>query len=176
MMVSFRNELRSIIIVIGRTSVINQTDSKLAAYPVTIIVRDPRENAKKCSILPLAGRGDIQIFTYPPTDLPSLDGYVRLAADGPQLSDPDRSCGILLLDGSWRSAGKMTRDFQHVPPRSLSGWRTAYPRVSKLGTDPDNGLASVEALYIAYHLLGRPTDGLLDHYHWAKQFLELNGL
>jgi pre-rRNA-processing protein TSR3 len=48
--------------------------------------------------------------------------------------------------------------------------------VSKLGTDPDNGLASVEALYLAHHILGRPVEGLLDHYHWAAEFLELNGL
>ena len=63
-----------------------------------------------------------------------------------------------------------------VPPRSLGGWQTAYPRVSKLGTDPDNGLASIEALYLAYHILGRPTDGLLDHYRWAQGFLEANEL
>jgi pre-rRNA-processing protein TSR3 len=63
-----------------------------------------------------------------------------------------------------------------VPPRSLHGYRTAYPRISKRGTDPDNGLASVEALFLAYHILGRPTTGLLDHYHWAGEFLRLNGL
>jgi pre-rRNA-processing protein TSR3 len=69
----------------------------------------------------------------------------------------------------------MTRDFVGVSPRSLHGWRTAYPRVSKLGTDPDNGLASIEALFVAYHLLGRPTDGLLEHYHWADEFRRTNG-
>jgi pre-rRNA-processing protein TSR3 len=148
----------------------------MSAEPITIIVRNPRENPRKCSVLPLVGRADIQIFTYPPQNLPTLQGYVRLAADGPELSSADRACGILLLDGSWRSASRMIRDFEHVPPRSLHGWKTAYPRVSKHGTDPGNGLASVEALYVAYHLLGRPTEGLLDQYYWAKQFLELNGL
>ena len=62
------------------------------------------------------------------------------------------------------------------PPRSLSGYRTAYPRVSKRGSDPDNGLASIEALYLAYHILGRPTDELLDSYRWAAEFVALNGL
>jgi pre-rRNA-processing protein TSR3 len=81
-----------------------------------------------------------------------------------------------LLDGSWRAADKMVARFEAVPPRSLHGWQTAYPRVSKLGTDPDNGLASIEALYLAYHILGRPTAGLLDHYHWAREFLEANKL
>ena len=69
----------------------------------------------------------------------------------------------------------MTRDFADVEPRSLSGWKTAYPRVSRLGTDPDNGLASVEALTSRYHLLGLPTAGLLDHYRWAGEFLAANG-
>jgi pre-rRNA-processing protein TSR3 len=143
---------------------------------MTIIVRHPRENPKKCSILPLQGRDDVRILTYPLSDPPSFAGYIRLAAEGPALGDADRAAGILLLDGSWRSAGKMIAQFEAVPPRSLAGWQTAYPRVSKQGTDPANGLASIEALFIAYRLLGRPTVGLLDHYRWADQFLELNGL
>lgn len=143
---------------------------------LTIIVRDPKENPKKCSVLPLKGRSDLQFFTFPATGLPSLEGYIRLAAKGPALSREDQDRGILLLDGSWRSAGKMNRQFEAVPARSLTGWKTAYPRVSHLGTDPDNGLATVEALFVVYHLLGRPTAGLLDHYHWKAEFLELNGL
>ena len=70
----------------------------------------------------------------------------------------------------------MTQAFAHVPARSLRGYQTAYPRVSKLGTDPDNSLASIEALFLAYYILGRPTEGLLDHYHWASEFLRLNDL
>jgi pre-rRNA-processing protein TSR3 len=147
-----------------------------ATYPATLIVRHPRENPRKCSILPLSGRSDLQFLTYPVRQRPPLAGYVRLAAEGPTLSRDDADQGLLLLDGSWRWAGEMTRAFLDVPPRSLQGFRTAYPRVSKLGTDPDNGLASVEALYLAYHLLGRPTAGLLDHYRWKEEFLRLNQL
>jgi rRNA small subunit aminocarboxypropyltransferase len=145
-------------------------------FPPTLIVRHPRENPRKCSVLPLRGRPDIVLLEYPVPERPDLAGYVRLAAEGPELSAADAECGILLLDGSWRRAGAMTRDFVDVRPRALHGYRTAYPRVSKLGTDPDNGLASVEALFLAYRVLGRPTDGLLDHYHWTEEFLELNGL
>jgi pre-rRNA-processing protein TSR3 len=47
----------------------------------------------------------------------------------------------------------------------------ADPRVSKLSQDPSSGLASVEALYCARLLQGRPTHGLLDHYHWKDTFL-----
>jgi pre-rRNA-processing protein TSR3 len=144
------------------------------SFPPTIVVRHKKENPKKCTILPLKGRADIVFYHHPVSELPDLTNYVRLAADGPPLGPDDRERGILLLDGSWRRADEMTRAFEHVAPRSLSGYVTAYPRVSKLGTDPDNGLASIEALYIAYRLLGRPTTGLLDHYHWAERFLELN--
>jgi pre-rRNA-processing protein TSR3 len=146
------------------------------SHPPTIIVRHPAENPRKCSVLPLRGRGDIVFLNYPVGRRPDLSNYVRLAADGPPLTAEDADRGVLLLDGSWRWASSMTRDFADVPPRSLSGWKTAYPRVSKLGTDPDNGLASIEALYLAYHILGRPTEGLLDHYRWAAEFVEMNGL
>ena len=145
-------------------------------YPPTVIVRHSRENPRKCSVLPLRGRADLTFLPYPVRQRPPLDGYVRLAADGPPLTAADAGLGLLLFDGSWRWAAAMTRDFADVPPRSLHGWRTAYPRTSKLGTDPDNGLASVEALFLAYHLTGRPTDGLLDHYRWAAEFLRANGL
>lgn len=145
-------------------------------YPPTIIVRHPNENPRKCSILPLRGRPDLRFLTYPVNDPPPLDGYVRLAAEGPELSPADAACGLLLLDGSWRWAGVMNRAFPDVPPRALLAWRTAYPRVSRQGTDPDNGLASVEALAAAYHILGRPIEGLLDHYRWREDFLKLNGL
>jgi pre-rRNA-processing protein TSR3 len=145
-------------------------------YPPTVIVRHPAENPRKCSVLPLRGRADVVFLSFPARQRPALGGYVRLAAEGPLLSAADAAAGVLLLDGSWRWAAAMERDFADVPPRSLAGWRTAYPRVSKLGTDPDNGLASVEALFLAHHLLGRPTDGLLAHYRWADEFLAANGL
>lgn len=146
------------------------------AIPLTVIVRHQAENRKKCSIWPLRDRPDLLILPYPLKSRPDLTGYIRLAAEGSELSEEDAAAGVLLLDGSWRWAGSMERDFSDIPPRSLHGYRTAYPRVSKQGTDPDNGLASVEALYLAYHILGRDTSGLLDHYYWAEDFLSVNGL
>jgi pre-rRNA-processing protein TSR3 len=146
------------------------------AYPPTIIVRHPKENPRKCTVLPLKGRLDIILLKHPIAQPPDLRSYVRLAAEGPELSVVDEKCGLLLLDGSWRWADVMNRDFASVPSRSLHGYRTAYPRVSKRGTDPENGLASVEALFIAYRLLHRPAEGLLAHYRWADEFLRLNGL
>jgi pre-rRNA-processing protein TSR3 len=113
-------------------------------------------------------------LSYPVLQPPSLHDYVRLAADARELSLEDAERGLLLLDASWQRAEQMNRAFLDVPPRCLRGYRTAYPRKSKRGTDPENGLASIEALFLAYHILGRPMAGLLDHYHWADEFLRLN--
>ena len=62
----------------------------MSPVPITIIVRHPKENPKKCSVVPLKSRSDIQFVGYPTKHLPALDGYVRLAADGPELSIADR--------------------------------------------------------------------------------------
>jgi pre-rRNA-processing protein TSR3 len=145
-------------------------------FPPTYIVRHTHENPKKCTILPLRGRPDLVFLAHPVQEHPDLAGYIRLAAEGPPLTVADAACGILLLDASWRWAEAMTRQYLDIPPRSLKGFQTAYPRISKRGTDPDNGLASVEALYVAYHILHRPTEGLLDHYRWAVEFLRANEL
>jgi pre-rRNA-processing protein TSR3 len=144
------------------------------SYPPTVIVRSPRENPKKCSVLPLRGRADVVFLTYPLAQPHTLPGYVRLAAEGEELSPDDADRGLLLLDASWRWAEAMNQTFLDVPARALHGYQTAYPRRSKRGTDPENGLASIEALFLAYHILGRPTGGLLDHYRWADEFLRRN--
>jgi pre-rRNA-processing protein TSR3 len=140
-----------------------------------MIIVHPKENRAKCSLEPLRGRIDLRFLTYSSKRSVELPGYLRLSVDGPALSMADCAMGIVLLDGAWRHAAKMQQHFSDLPPRSLTGFRTAYPRVSKLFQDPIEGLASIEALYIAYRILGRPTDGLLDCYRWREQFLRLNG-
>ncbi len=147
----------------------------MSTWPITIVVRHPRERPQKCSILPLRGRPDFLFLDYPLKELPDLTGYVRLAPEGPPLTAEDAGRGLLILDGSWRWTGVMTKAFAAATPRSLQGIRTAYPRVSKMYDDPTGGLATIEAVYVAHRLLGRPTAGLLDHYRWAEEFLRLNG-
>ena len=112
----------------------------------------------------------------PLTSREPLPGYVQLGIEGPLLSDADTESGLLVLDATWRLAERMHKaQFSDVPMRSLPAWKTAYPRVSKNFDDPADGLATIEALYIAYQILGRDTTGLLDHYHWREQFLQANG-
>jgi pre-rRNA-processing protein TSR3 len=49
--------------------------------------------------------------------------------------------------------------------------RTAYPRTSRVFEDPPQGLASIEAVYVARRILGDDDPSLLDGYHWKQAFL-----
>lgn len=145
--------------------------------PPTIILRHRRENLKKCSLRGLETREDIRFFSYPKGSLPLLDGYIMLSLEGPLLSREDSGRGLFLLDATWRYAEVMQRYVLKDQPalinRSLPAHvRTAYPRRQEDCADPERGLASVEALYVAYLLMGRDANGLLDGYHWKDQFLE----
>jgi rRNA small subunit aminocarboxypropyltransferase len=141
--------------------------------PPTVIVVHPRERRKKCTVRALRQRDGFVFCNFPRMPY-ELAGYVRLCLGGPLLSEADASCGLLVLDGTWRHVQPMERTFAAIPIRSLPPVITAYPRTSKVSTDPDGGLATIEAIYAAYRLLGRDTAGLLDHYHWAAEFVESN--
>jgi len=149
-------------------------------FPPTIILRHKHENLKKCSLRGLETRPDCRFFSYPKQKLPDLTNYVLLSLEGPLLSPADSNSGIFLIDGTWRYASLM---YSQLPKprlfqlRSLPVYiQTAYPRRQEDCAEPARGLASVEALYLAYHLTGRPTRGLLDHYHWKEAFLKKNNL
>jgi pre-rRNA-processing protein TSR3 len=141
--------------------------------PPTVIVFHPRERRAKCSVRPLRGRPDLAFCNYPHMPF-QLEGYVRLGLGGPLLGPTDAACGLLVLDGTWRHVRPMERTHAAIPIRSLPPLVTAYPRTSKVRTDPDGGLATIEAIYAAYRLLGRDTAGLLDCYHWADEFVTQN--
>ena len=147
----------------------------MTMFPPTVIVIHPREKRSKCSVEPLRGRNDFLFHRFPEQYTGSLNGYVRLGIGGPVISEADAASGLLVLDGTWKLAAKMEPFYANVPVRSLPEIRTAYPRVSKVYDDPSGGLATIEAIYAAYRLLGRDTRGLLDKYYWAVPFLDLNG-
>src|SRR5436190_5429400 len=115
-------------------------------FPPTVIVVHPKERRSKCSVQPLRGRDGFVFWKYPRRGSESLDGYVRLGLGGPQLTPADAERGLLILDGTWRYAAAMERDYAELPVRSLGAWETAYPRTSKLFEDPAAGLATIEAL------------------------------
>jgi len=150
------------------------------SFTPTIILRHRRENLNKCSLKGLETRSDMLFFPYPNPPPLVLSGYLMLTLDAPPLTREDASYGILLLDATWRYACVMARNLPNASQlihRSLpSSLQTAYPRRQLDCPDPERGLASIEALYSAYAILGRDTTGLLDNYHWRESFLEKNTL
>ncbi len=155
---------------------------KTQRIPPTIIWRHRKENLKKCSLSGLERRSDLLFFTYPRHSLPDMHGYVVLDLDRdcPILSVDDCSRGLFILDATWRYAGAMSKAaepfLEGTVKRSLpKTLRTAYPRRQEDCPDPGRGLASVEALFASYSILGRDTTGLLDHYYWKESFLAING-
>lgn len=143
-------------------------------FPPTVIYRHRRENLKKCSLRGLEGRSDLRFFTYPVDLLPDLSHYLLLKVGAPPLTKADADRGLFLIDGTWRLAQVMEKQLPFkMETRSLpEGFHTSYPRRQTDCPNPEQGLSSVEALYLAHLLLGRPTEGLLDHYHWKEPFLE----
>lgn len=150
----------------------------MLSYLPTIVLRHKKENLKKCSLRGLESRNDFQFFTYPKDILPILENYIILDVNAPLLSVEDQSKGLFILDGTWRYAHKMyenTPSIHHLEKRSLPvEVQTAYPRKQEDCPDPSKGLASIEAIFLAYTILGRNTDGLLDFYVWKEQFLNKN--
>lgn len=148
------------------------------SYPTTIIVRHRRENLKKCSLSGLENRADCKFYRYPNQILPPANGYIVLALNAPPLTIQDSDKGVLLLDATWRYSEKMLKWAAVIPNiiyRSLpENLRTAYPRRQEDCSDPEKGLASIEALYATYKILGRPTEGLFAKYHWGDKFIEIN--
>lgn len=150
----------------------------LKEYPETIVLRHRRENLRKCSLRGLETREDFRFYTYPRQELPPLSGYILLCLDAPPLTKEDAALGLLILDGTWRYAETMYRYVTHKQEwilRSLpQDWKTAYPRRQEDCSAPGRGLASIEAIYASYSILGRDTAGLLDGYHWKEPFLAQN--
>ena len=138
-----------------------------------VIIRHSKERKSKCSLQPLVGRDDLLFLTAQPGFQFDATGFVLLRVGAPVLSPDDEVFPLLILDSTWRLLPQLEASVTGTPvcrslPESL---KTAYPRVSKTHLDPARGLASVEALYTARQMQGRPVEGLLDHYHWRDDFL-----
>jgi pre-rRNA-processing protein TSR3 len=133
------------------------------------------ENRAKCTIQPLRGTRGLEFLPYPLDRKPDLSRHLLLAPGALPLTPADAGRPLLLLDANWRHVEKMRKAIGAVEARSIpAGWRTAYPRRSKIHADPDTGLATVEALFAASCVLGFRDDSLLRHYPWRDIFLDLN--
>jgi pre-rRNA-processing protein TSR3 len=141
---------------------------------VDVIIRHPRERKSKCSLEPLRGRGDLLFLTASPQLCFDATGYILLDPSAPCLSTADQQLPLLLLDSTWKLLPALLKCVSGEPLRRAlpPSIRTAYPRVSKHGTDPANGLASVEALFAARYIQRRCVQGMLLHYYWREAFLK----
>jgi pre-rRNA-processing protein TSR3 len=140
-----------------------------------LIVHDPREPAKKCSLTPLRGMAGVRFVSLQSGGRIDAGRRLWLHPDGDELGPADRGLGLLLVDCTWRRLSKLSQGIDgDLVRRRLPKLVTAYPRRSKLLPDPEHGLASVEALYAALALLDDPRPELLAQYRWAAEFLAKN--
>ncbi len=152
----------------------------MQSFLPTLVLRHYRENLKKCSLKGLEHRSDFCFYSYPNALLPPLNEYIMLDLEAPPLTGDDANYGLLILDSIWRYVPKMKnfveKNSQPIKRSIPSHFRTAYPRRQDDCFDPTRGLASIEAIYISYLIMGRPTEGLLNDYYWKEQFLQKNNL
>jgi pre-rRNA-processing protein TSR3 len=140
-----------------------------------LIVRDPRESAKKCSLTPLRGLAGIRFASYAHDRRVVAGRRVLLHHEGEPLSERDRGLPLLLVDCAWRRVPQVLSTIDgELLPRRLPELVTAYPRKSTIAVDPERGLASIEALYAALALLGDVRPELLERYRWRDAFLAAN--
>ena len=150
----------------------------------TMIIRHKKENLKKCSLKGLEKREDISFFTYPLSSYSKnffsldLSNYILLEMSAKELTKEDQNKGLLLIDSTWKYVDKILKILPlNIEKRSLpQNYITAYPRKQTLCSDPIRGLASIEALYLAYLITNRDTKNLLDNYYWKENFLKINSL
>jgi pre-rRNA-processing protein TSR3 len=140
-----------------------------------LILRDPRESWKRCSLSPLRGLPGVRFLSWEPGVAVPGEGRLLLDPRGEALGPEDLGRPLLLLDSSWRRQPSMAADLVgEFAARRLPPLATAYPRRSRIYPDPEQGLASVEALYAFSALTGRPDRELLEGYRWAEAFLAAN--
>lgn len=137
------------------------------------ILRHPDENLAKCSLEPLRGRADLEFVNAEGGAAVNGTGKILLEVGAPPIGPADAGLPLILLDGNWKHVPRLRARVIGTPlSRSLPPVPTAYPRRNADGRDPQEGLASVEALYLALRMLGRDDRSLLAHYRWRDAFLE----
>jgi pre-rRNA-processing protein TSR3 len=146
-------------------------------------VIDKTERPNKCSILPLDGRADFRLTRVVANEaLPAFSGDCLLHPDGvpfDRMTEEARRAvkTLSFIDCNWlRLPGLVTRIAKPLPTLVAipPGFVTAYPRRNKQNLDPEAGLATIEAVFIAAAYCGVWDETLLAKFHWAKEFLAAN--
>jgi ribosome biogenesis protein Tsr3 len=131
------------------------------------------ENLAKCTLESLRSRKEFLFLTYHSSLVIEATDSIVLSVDAPLISKDDMGRPLILLDGNWKHVPKLQKCLKGQPLyRSLPRITTAYPRRNEKGQDPEFGLASIEALYLALKFMGHDDLTLLDQYYWREKFLE----
>lgn len=144
------------------------------------ILMDKKENPRKCTILPQKTRPDFKIRYFSGgKKIPAFEAHCLLHIDGECLSEmkPEGISSLGLIDCTWRKVAGCLQRLEKPLPRLVripDGFETAYPRRNAEGKDPEAGLATIEALFIAAAFLGFWDETLLEKYYFKQDFLERN--
>jgi pre-rRNA-processing protein TSR3 len=146
------------------------------------VIMDAGETPNKCTIAPLRYRADFRIIRVNGSALLGpLNSSLLLNREGECITtlraSLDNIKGIASIDCVWNRVDGLLRKINGPWPPSVripDGFKTAYPRRSKQGTDPLDGLATIEAIFIAAAVLGNWDISLLSEYYFRDKFLELN--
>jgi pre-rRNA-processing protein TSR3 len=144
------------------------------------ILLDKKENPRKCTIHPLKGREDFLIRPFSGNrPISAFQADCLLHVSGENLAEIPRGSlsSLALIDCTWRKVFPTLQRVEKPLPRLVripEGFVTAYPRRNKEGNDPGEGLATIEALFIAAAFLGFWDESLLEKYYFKNEFLTLN--
>lgn len=146
------------------------------------ILMDKRENPDKCTIHPVKNRNDFSVRYFKSNDpIAAFESEILLHVGGECLSEWKKNNStaksLAVIDCNWKKVpATLTRVAAPLPKfvKIPEGFVTAYPRRNKQGLDPDGGLATIEALFIAAAFLGAWDETLLEKYYFREAFLKLN--
>ena len=144
------------------------------------ILMDKRENPRKCTIHPIKDRPDFSVRYFSKNrPIAAFAADCLLHVDGEDLATMDKRglASLALIDCTWRKVAPTLQRVERPLPRLVripEGFVTAYARRNKEGKDPEAGLATIEALFIAAAFLGFWDETLLEKYYFGPDFLKLN--
>jgi pre-rRNA-processing protein TSR3 len=146
------------------------------------VILDYGESPNRCTISPLADRPDFRLLPVAGTGSRPLGPF-----ESPILLHPEGECltrvraniaSIATIDCVWKRLPPLLARLAGPVPKLVripEGFVTAYPRVSRHGgRDPEGGLATIEAIFVAAALLGRWDETLLTRYYFGRRFVETN--
>ena len=144
------------------------------------ILMDKRENPRKCTIAPLKDRADFHIryFSHG-RKISAFTATTLLHVEGEliQKAKSDDTVQLAVIDCNWRKVPSTLQRVALPLPKLVripEGFVTAYPRANKEGKDPEHGLATIEALFLAAAFFGNWDESLLEKYYFKDLFLQKN--